>query len=183
MNIKIKIEYKMITVIFFLILNTCFNSLNLNAAETSKEEDIKAVFIYNFTKYFKWKKDQEVKTFNIYLLGKSDLIKPLKLIAKKKKVWDNKIIVRQINDINKIGYCHVLFISEINDNKLKVILKKLKSKNILTISDSKGFAKSGVAINFIKTDGKIRFEVNTTALKNAGFKLSSQLLKLAVIVE
>lgn len=63
------------------------------------------------------------------------------------------------------------------------ILQKVKHKNILTISDSKGFAYRGVAINFIIVKGKRKFEINTDAIDRAGLRVSSQLLKLAILVK
>jgi hypothetical protein len=66
---------------------------------------------------------------------------------------------------------------------LREILNQTKSKNTLTISEQEGYAKQGTAINFIIVDSKLKFEANTKAIISAGLIASSQLLKLAVIVE
>ena len=61
--------------------------------------------------------------------------------------------------------------------------QKVKHKNILTISDSKGFADRDVAINFIIVKGKRKFEINTDAIDRPGLRVSSQLLKLAILIK
>ena len=45
-----------------------------------------------------------------------------------------------------------------------------------------GFAEAGGAIGLVKTDEKIRFEINLLAAKEAGVVISSRLLSLALAV-
>ena len=54
---------------------------------------------------------------------------------------------------------------------------------MLTVSDQPGYALQGVAINFIKKEGRIRFEINLDTMKAAGITPSSQILKLAHLVK
>ena len=68
-------------------------------------------------------------------------------------------------------------------NFLEKINKKLQGKQVLTVGDTAGFARQGVCINFILVDGKLKFEINPKALARADLNMSSQLLKLGVLVE
>ncbi|HHJ53866.1 MAG TPA: YfiR family protein, partial [Caldithrix abyssi] len=52
-----------------------------------------------------------------------------------------------------------------------------------TISDTPGFAKKGVMVNFYDWKGFIRFEINKKAVESSNLKFSSRLLRLARIVE
>jgi hypothetical protein len=58
----------------------------------------------------------------------------------------------------------------------------LDGSYILTIGDTKGFGESGVMINFLTKENKVRFEINLAAARRAGLKISSKLLSLATIV-
>ena len=53
---------------------------------------------------------------------------------------------------------------------------------MLTVSDMEGFAEAGGVIGLMKTDEKIRFEINLLAAKDAGLVINSRLLNLAQIV-
>jgi hypothetical protein len=85
----------------------------------------------------------------------------------------------------KVGACHILFVASSARKELRRVLAKAKKEGILTVGDTKGYAAEGVAINFIETRERLRFEINRTAAERAGLVLSSELLKLAtrVIVE
>ena len=53
---------------------------------------------------------------------------------------------------------------------------------MLTVSDMEGFAEAGGVIGLMKTDEKIRFEINLLAAKEAGLVISSRLLSLALAI-
>ena len=44
-------------------------------------------------------------------------------------------------------------------------------------------SQTGFVINFILDQNKVRFEINPRAAERAGLKISSQLMKLAIIVQ
>jgi len=167
---------------FFYLAIPLFSSQPLeNQSNPTKEEDLKAVFIYNFTKYIFWSDNDASLTFNISIIGESNILFPLNEIAKYRKVGEKIIIINKIKDTNNLGQSHILFISESERDRVSEILNTLNN-NTLTVSDSDGFAKMGVAINFFISNGKVRFELNQKVIERAGLKVSSQLQRLAVIV-
>ena len=149
----------------------------------SLEDKIKAAFVYNFTKYIEWVDDDTTDSFEIGIIGDSDIIFPLQEIAEKQLVNNRKIEVIHFQGIQDINSCNILYISASEADELRDILKKIDGRNILTISDSNGFANEGVAINFVIVEGKIKFEINSNAINQAGLQVSSHLLKLAILVE
>ena len=152
-------------------------------ADVNPEDQYKAVFIYNFTKYIQWPNYDNMETYKIAIIGDSEIIIPLKEIEKKRTVNNKKIKIIHFQDIHDINICHILFISASEKKRLSDILQKVKDNNILTVSDSMGFAHEGVSINFIIVDGKIKFEINNSSIDQAGLQVSSHLLKLAILVE
>ena len=58
----------------------------------------------------------------------------------------------------------------------------MKGKAVLTIGEMKNFANDGGGISFIRKNKKLCFEINREAAKQQEVKLSSHLLKLAILV-
>jgi hypothetical protein len=153
------------------------------SAQKEREADLKAVFIYNFTKYIDWDTTNQAENFIIGVIGNSPVTESLKQIANSYTVGDKKIIIRNFSKPEDISYCQILFIPRNLPFSLEAILKKV-SKGTLTVSEEPGYAKSGTAFNFfINHEDKLKFEANVKAIYSQGLKASSQLLKLAVIVD
>ena len=152
------------------------------AQPQEKEATLKAVFIYNFTKYIEWDSSSSENSFIIGIIGSSRIVAPLAEIAKTNTVKNKKIIVRTYTRPEEIGNCDILFIPGKLPYPLHNILDKT-GKGVLTISEEEGYAKEGTAFNFIIRNDKLKFEANLRAINSAGLKAGSQLLKLANIVE
>lgn len=148
-----------------------------------KEYELKAAFIYKFTNYIEWDPQIANDNFIIGILGTSPIESKLTEIANTKKVNNKKIIIRKYNKPAEIGLCHILFISQNTSGPLKDIISKVAGKGTLIISEKAGYAAQGTGINFILANNKLKFEANPKALNAAGLKASSQLLKLAIIVD
>ena len=152
------------------------------------EYKLKAAFIYNFTLYIDWDaataaaSEVPANQYIIGVLGSSLINDPLQEIAKAKSGSDKKIVVKRFNDLAEITFCHILFIPQTCPYELDAILAKAP-KGSLVVGEKPGLAKKGCAMNFIIVNNKLKFESNLKAISSAGLKASSQLLKLAIIVE
>jgi hypothetical protein len=145
-----------------------------------QEYDLKAAFVYNFTKYIDWGNTVS-KPFTIGVIGASPIYTPLREIAKAKTVGDKKIVVIHFNNPDDITPCNILFISANSYFSLSSVLARI-DKGTLTISEQPGFAEMGTAFNFVVDHDKLKFEANVNSISEEGLKASSQLLKLAIIV-
>lgn len=153
-----------------------------NDLKTDASAELKAYFIYSFTKYIEWSGMDRDSVFTIAVLGESDLIAPLKTIALKKRVADLPINIVEWSSSDQIGSCHILFIADSMTDQLSLIMKQIEDKQILSIGDSPGLARKGVFLNFIPAGERIGFEINSTTMDHSRLKISYQLLKLAKIV-
>jgi hypothetical protein len=147
------------------------------------EYDVKAVFLYHFTRYLQWPEDIKPEVFTIVVLGESEIIAPLQEIAKKKTVGAIPIEVRQCFELEEIGRPRILFISKSVVPKLSQVLEKTRGTDILTVGEAEGLGLRGVAVNFVLREGTIKFEMNEKAIKEARIQISSQLLKLAILLD
>ena len=62
------------------------------------------------------------------------------------------------------------------------VLKRRSGSPVLTIADSPGAARRGVALNLSVAADRVTFEANLQAARDAGLNLSSKLLRLATQV-
>jgi YfiR/HmsC-like len=150
--------------------------------QSQSEANLKAVFIYNFTRYIEWENLDNDRRFIIGILGQSTVDKPLREIARSGFVNNKRIELKYFSSPEDISYCHILFIPRNSSYDLPTILDKV-DKGVLTISEAPGSAKMGTAINFVVLNEKLKFEMNKRSIYLAGLKASSQLLKLALIVD
>ena len=151
------------------------------AQSSAGESNLKAAFVYNFTKYIDWG-ENEVADFSIGIIGTSPVENALQEIADTKTVDNKRIVIKHFDRPGDITFCNVLFISADNDFALAAILDEVK-RGTLTVSEEPGFARRGTAFNFVVVNHKLKFEANVKSIFNAGLKASSQLLKLAKIVD
>jgi len=146
------------------------------------EDELKAAFIYNFAKFVEWPPDKINKHINLCILGESPLgFSALKAIDGR-TAQDKQLVTKLLNKSEELNGCHIVFIAISERNKLAQLLKIAHQQHALTVSDMDEFAKAGGAIGLVKTDKKIRFEINLLAAKEAGVVISSRLLALAMAV-
>lgn len=183
LNLKNIINRCMQKRLLFPLLLYFIAGSHANGQAYNQEATLKAAFIYNFTKYIEWETDDDNQnSFTIGIIGPSAVDEPLGEIAQKNTVRNRKIIVRHFNSPEEIDYCNILFIPKKNQFTLQSVLNKV-NKGTLTISEEAGFAKQGTAFNFVLVNDKLKFEANLKALYSANLKASSQLLKLAIIID
>ncbi len=148
----------------------------------NEEYEVKAAFIYNFTKYIDWEDESMLNssTFVIAVYKESPLEKELLKLLNAKKVKNKKIEILQIFDPSEIPKAHIVFLPEKTISKdFKRFLQNENLKSSLIISEKQGRLELGSGINFVTISKNIKFEINLNSTKKNKLKVSSQLLKLA----
>ena len=159
---------------------SCGHTLMAQSGE--QEANLKAAFIYNFTKYIDWGSYDNDYVFVIGVAGgDSPILAPLQEIAKTRTINNKKIDIRIIDGIGDLAGCDIVFIAKGGRIPLSSILNNV-GKGVLTIGESKGYALEGTDFNFVIVDQRLKFEANLKAIDAAGLKAGAQLLKLAIIV-
>jgi len=121
--------------------------------------------------------------FNIVILGDSNIHNSLQVLAEVREVAGKNISLKRVQSVEEIEGCHILFISGSGDSLLSRVLEKAREENILTIGDTEGYARRGIALNLVIVEEKMKFEMNIQALDRAGLRVSSQLKRLAILIE
>ncbi len=153
-----------------------------NARAQTDEHRIQSVFIYNFTKYFNWKKDADPE-FVIGVLGGPALKAELDKRFEAKPTVDGKpVVVREFKSVEGLTKCHMLVVPSLQSGKFDEVLARLEGTNTLLITCKEGLGKKGSGVNFTKVDGKLRFELNKAALQKNNILASSEIERLSIIL-
>ena len=164
----------------FLLIALFFGTLGLKAQTTA---GMKAVFIYNFTKYIEWPPDYKDGDFVIGVLGNSGVTQELSKYAETRKAGNQAIVVKTFNSIAEISKSHMIFIPSDKSSKLGEVISTINGQSTLIITEQSGLAKSGAAINFVSSDTQVEFELNQNNITSYGMKVNSKLVELGKLVE
>jgi hypothetical protein len=158
-----------------------------HAATTGPTEDqVKAVFVFNFTHFVEWPTQsfaEPTQPLVIGVLGSDALAAQLSDAVRGERIDQHPLEVRRVRDLDEIGDCQILFIHRSRSAQLNQVLGAVGERGTLTVSDLDGGARRGVMIQFATESNRIRLLINLEAARAAGLTLSSKLLRPAEIVQ
>lgn len=153
-------------------------------ASESKANQVKAVFLYNFTQFVVWPQhifDNETSPFVIGVLGEDTFGPYLNEVIESEEVDGHPIVVRHYKSITAgIDQCQILFIDS-SFPAARQAIESLKGKPVLTVSDSQNFMRHAGMLRFYIEGGKLRIEINQEASQRSGLEVSSKLLRIATL--
>jgi hypothetical protein len=150
----------------------------------TREYQIKAAFIFNFTQFVEWSPEafpDPESPMIIGILGADPFGTYLEETVTDEKVNGHPIIIEHYKNIGEVKTCHILFINQAEIKKPDALLN-LQKKNILTVSDGANFINQGGVIRFFTKNNKTQIQINPDAAKEANLVISSKLLRVAEIV-
>lgn len=151
------------------------------------EYQVKAAFLYNFAKFVEWPPQafpDDGTPITIGILGErgeNPFGAYLDNIVKDRTINGRRLVIKQYSSTSDPGLkaCHIIFICRSERSGLGKILETAKGFNALTVTDMEQSPNTGVMVNFVMEENKVRFDINDEAAKQAGLKISSKLLSLA----
>ncbi|MCX7728160.1 MAG: YfiR family protein [Bacteroidia bacterium] len=174
---KIFLRYIFFCIFGFLVLTSFKQDFDVNAK-------IKAVYIYNLTRYFEWPSSSKSGNFIIQIVGNANaLIKELnENVVSKKTIGGQKIELINSDKIDKNKIPQVLFITPEHSASIKAYASQLKNKGTLLITEQEGAAKTYAVVNFVVIENKQKFEYNKQNAAKYGLKASEDIKNLASAV-
>jgi len=169
-----------------LVVAASFLCIGVPEARAQSEDQIKAAFLFNFARYVEWPEsafagpDAAVK---ICLAGSDKFASVVSLTVSGKSVENRPVEVDALPGLSGVSGCHILYVGEGIDSAPAEVASSVSGSSVFTVADCEGFATGGGIANFIRADNKVRFEINPSAAKKAGLKVSSRLLRLAKVVK
>lgn len=149
--------------------------------DVAKEYQIKAAFVFNFTKFVEWPPNRfrsDDAPIVIGVLGDNPFGSNLQEAVKGRKVGGRDVVVVEVTAQSYPETMHVLFVTAGQEKSFR----PEKADGILTVGETERFNELGGMITFIFEAEKVRFVINLDRSEQAHLKMSAQLLKLASTV-
>jgi hypothetical protein len=92
------------------------------------------------------------------------------------------LVVREVDSPLDLDTCQLLFVPSQSLHDRSGLLDRARRLPILTVGDAPTFIDEGGIVALHMINGRVRFDINVEAANQAGVRLSSQLLQLALSV-
>ena len=154
--------------------------LSSNSLAYESEDKLKSIIIGKLAKYITWNTASS-ESFVITILQNpfGDL---LDKSYQDKKIKSKAVKIKYIDKPDELEFTHILYIPQVNQKQLEQILKKANQNNVLTISDSRGFAEKGGIVQVYFVSQKVKLKINLDIAKAENLMISSALLRIATVV-
>ena len=149
-------------------------------ADALPEYRLKAMFVYNFVLFTEWPNNVG-STLALCIYGPDPFGAEIDAL-RGKQVGSRSISVQRKAVGEPLKACQILFIAAPAIEAVPQVLERLRGSQVLTIADTPGAARQGVALNLSVAADRVTFEANLQAARGAGLNLSSKLLRLATQV-
>lgn len=151
-------------------------------AQVSREYQLKAVFLYNFAQFTEWPESAFANPKSpiiIGIIGPDPFGSSLESTVHGETIQGHPLVIEHYLRVADIKTCHILFITQPEIRHMDEIVKSVKGKPVLTVTDSDNAASAAAIIRFNLQNNRVHFRINVEAARLANVSLSSKLLRVA----
>jgi hypothetical protein len=151
--------------------------------QAGMEYQVKAAILFNFAKFVVWpqrKFNEPDSPLIIGIVGDDPFGGLLDEAVEGNRINDRSVTIQHIQTMEELRKCHIIFICRSESDRLGSILNEVRGDNVLTVGETDKFISKGGMINFVMVGDRVRFEINNSAARHAGLKISSQLSSVAL---
>lgn len=148
----------------------------------ASEYDLKAAFLYNFTRFVEWPPDSFAapdSPLRICVLGPDPFGDTLDEVVRGERADGRELAVQRLRHGAEAADCQLLFLSHQQDPSVLATVPAVRQGRVLTVGESDEFLRAGGLLRFDLRGGRIRLQVNAAALDRTRLRVSSKLLRLA----
>lgn len=159
--------------------------LFLIACQITKAQKAKynGEIVYRLSRYVTWPKKEIGYKFIIGVVGNKTDYKSFQKIAIEEAGFSEILIeVRYFDCMDEIEECNLIYISEECKIGIKKIIKKINDSSTLIVTGKAGYGEAGSIINFLDSEGKIKFELNQEEASKRGLRISDKLKALSIVI-
>jgi len=153
-------------------------------APPSLENDVKAAFLYNFTKFVEWPApSQPDEPFRLCAIADTTFLAALDRTIAGESVGGRPLVRAQTRSVDDARRCAILYVGSEHAEQAAPLLAAVRDLPVLTVGEGTPFVKHGGAIGFVLENNRVRFDISLRAVQRSGLKASSKLLRVARTVE
>lgn len=150
------------------------------------EYRVKAASLLHFIGYTTWPKsafEKDDSPFVVLVVGEDPFGDLLEKTLQGKKGAGRPIRIARSASLESLPRAHLIFLAPSHAKEIGTLMAAAASRGVLVVGESEGLAADGAHVNVFLESKRLRFEVNTDALKRSELTISPEMLKLARIVQ
>lgn len=151
------------------------------AGERGAAYEIKADYLYKLTPFVEWPVEAfegPSTPFRLCIGGHDPFGGNVDRVARGRRVGDHPVVVMRLGVVPKGAGCHILFLGASALQTPRQMLDVVAGQPVLTVADETLEAPDAM-IQFVRVEGRVRFEIRAGAAQAGGLTLSSKLLALS----
>jgi hypothetical protein len=156
-----------------------------HAREPASEDAVKAAILFNFIRFVEWPESIRPEPASprvVAIIGRDALQEKAADLASSPAL-SSRVSVLELRDMEQLEACReriqVLYIARSAQKQLPGILALLGTRPVLTVSDDEDFTRNGGMMNFVRDEGRIRFDINLDEAEKSELKMNAKLFGLA----
>jgi hypothetical protein len=145
------------------------------------EDEVKAAFLYNFTKYIEWPAaafQDAADPFRMCVAASRKFFRTVETLVTGETARGRPIQLIAPEPTN-LHRCHILFTGAQEATRFDAALPDLSRRPILTVGETKASFDRGGAILLVLDNSRVRFDVDVRSIEKAGLTVSAKLLRVA----
>jgi len=166
-------------------LLTTLAAVSPAAPPVASEREVKAAMLYRVAKFIDWP-DSAFPTssspFVICVAGDETVLRAFDPLNGRALNGRSVAVRRVRGDAFDLRQCHAAYFPRDAVGDSDYAIGKLQGSPVLTVGEVEEFAYRGGILALVTRDAKVQFAFNLPASKQAGLKVSAQLLQLATLV-
>jgi hypothetical protein len=154
-------------------------------ASQVSEADVKAAYLFNFTRFVEWPAGTpaDAEPFRLCVIADRTMTAVIQKTMHGESVQGRPAVTTEPGSVQEARRCQLLFVGRGAMDRAAPLLAGVRDQPVLTVSDAPRFAARGGMIEFVREGEHVRFAVNVDAAKRAGLTISSRLLRVARGIE
>lgn len=145
------------------------------------EQAVKASFLFKFAPFVEWPAGAAGKYFHICVRGEDPFGNVLDDVVRGQKISGRPVGIKRLGRSDPSNGCQMLFAGRMSGGDYAPFAD-VAGRPVLTVTDADNGV-PGAMIQFVKQDGRIRFQIDNVGARASALVISSKLLGLAVPVE
>lgn len=149
--------------VFLFVMCVSFISRSQQIDEGDTRAMIQANFLYQFAVNSNWPAEVKKGNFNIVIVGNENVFKHVQEKYALKPVGAQTIQVMSWMEYKPGTFAQIVFVDKSKKAEIAKILKDVKGKHTLVVTNWEGALQTGSAVNFKTVDNSVRYELNENA--------------------
>lgn len=146
---------------------------------TTAEDDIKAAFLFNFTKFIEWPAGARPAGFKVCTVAEPGFNAALERTLAGESADGRPIVRVSPPTPDAARSCQILFLGRLENERAERWIAAVRGAPVLVVGESRTAWDRGAQINFVIDANRVKFDVNAEAASRAGLTVSSKLLRVA----